>query len=461
MRHSCCAFLLLLSFLVFDAPYSYGNPTEHKSYLMQSTFNGEAVQVKLDNFLSVPNSNPGQSQDLFFAVESMRSFEFNSMNSRWNLGSRYSDLEGLQYWIRELNTEYSKDLPSIQSKFSASVGRFYYTDLKLDSLWGLGAIEPQFRGDPLNPIHQGLTGFSAQMSLGEVNFSVFVSPLGFPDTGVTFNVQDGQIVSNSPWFINAPTTVNFDGQVVNLNYNLNIGSRLDLLVNPSFLTGLSANVYDIDFTLNGGVVPSTQFFLEVDPKARVNENNVSFIEANVQPKLIPKSVLTLKAKKDFRLAKVWAEVFTENHQNIKNNNPEVYQSQISDNTFVSLGFDSKVSFKKMDFDFGFSYLNNTGNKPLNKNNVFRYSNYIFNNAIETHMKLSFFPTKLNVNFNLKYDLDESAFLASPRITYKNEDNIQFYAQYDLIGRPLNPDLNGFLSQQAGNDRLMVGLNYVF
>lgn len=466
MRHIFCAFLLLFYTVLAtaeDRSYLQLNSSlEHKSYLAQTFFSGEIVQVKLDNFLSVPNSDLSQTQDLFFAIESMRTFKFNAMTSRWNLGSRYSNLEGLQYWVRELNTQFSQKLPALQSQFGLSIGRMYFTDLKLDSLWGLGVVEPQFRGDPLNPIHQGLTGVSGWMDLGGVKFSIFASPLSFPDTGVTFNVKDGQVVSTSPWFSNAPTSVMKDGKELNLNYNLNIGSRLDILVNPSFLLGLDSKVYGIDFSMRGGLTPSTQFFLEVDSVGRVNpDNNTSYIEANIDPRLVPKTFFAIKAKKVLSFAKVWAEVFTENHQEIKNDNPDVFQSELRDNTYFSLGFDSILNLKKMKLNMGASYLKNTTSDVLNTNEMFRFSEYIFSDALESHLKLSFFPIKLVVDFNFKYDLAESAFLASPRITYQNEQKMQFYTQYDLMGRTQNLDSDGFLATQAGNDRLMVGLNYVF
>ncbi len=461
MRHILCAFLSIYLQTAWAEQTTYIQEIKHKSYLAQSNYSGEIAQVKLDNFLSVPNADLSQTQDLFLAIESMRTFKFNSMTSRWNLGSRYSDLEGLQYWVRELNTEFKTKMPTIDSQFGVSIGRMYFTDLKLDSLWGLGVVEPQFRGDPINPIHQGLTGLSAWMELGDIKFSVFASPVSFPDTGVSFNVNNGQITSNSPWFVNAPTTIAYDGQLVELNYNLEIGSRLDILVNPALLLGVDTNVYGVDLSLRGGLSPSTQFFLEVDPKAVVDNNNNSMIEAIVEPRLVPKTVFSIKAAKDFSFAKVWSEVFTENHSSVEISNPEIYQSEISNNTYYSLGFDSSVNYNNVKVDFGASYLRNLSRNVLNENNTFRFSDYIFANAFETHVQASLYPIKLIFNLNFKYDLDESAFLASPRITYQNENNLQFYTQYDLMGRPANIDPSGFIAQQSGNDRLMVGLNYVF
>jgi hypothetical protein len=438
------------------------NSAQVKSYLTQSEFMGEAAQVRLDNFISVSNSNPQQNQDLFIAIESIREFHFNAIDSKWNLGSRYSELEGFQYWLKELNTQYVKDIPDLDTTIGFRVGRFYQTNLKMDSIWGLGVVEPQFRGDPLNPLHQGLTGLSVWMDLGDVQFSLFASPLSFPDTGVSYNIQDGQVVSRSPWHTEAPTSVQYEGQKIDLSYNLDINNRFDLLSNPSVIAGVKSEVYGLNVSMNGGVVPSSQFFLEVAPKAMVDDNNQAFVQANVVPRLLPKAIFAVKFDKKVENTNLWGELFTERHQgSSKNNNPDLYQSEIYDNTFLAMGLDSIINFSRMDLNIGFSYLRNTSKNKLNQLNEFKFSNYIYNNAIETRLALKIYPSPLSVNFNFKYDLDESAFLASPRLTYRTKDQLQVYAQYDLIGRSNDVNVDGFLAQQAANDRFTVGLNYVF
>lgn len=483
MRHIFCAFFCILLTTYFDSKFALADMKSsnnqstnfksskfdrsninhlQKSYLTQDDYQGEAAQVRLDNFISVSNSNPQQNQDLFIAIESIRQFEFNAIKSEWNLGSRYSDLEGFQFWIKELKTEYVKNLPSLDTKVGFKLGRFYQTDLKIDSIWGLGVVESQFRGDPLTPLHQGLTGLSVWSDLGGVEFSLFASPLSLPDTGVAYNIQDGQLVSNSPWFTQAPTSVNYQGQDVNLSYNLDISNRLDLLVNPSILAGLKTKVYGLGFAVHGGLLPSNQFFLEVDPKARVNPQGEAFVEANVVPELLSKTVLAVKLDKQFKSTSLWAEYFSESHQLSNNSsNPDLYQSEVFDSTFIALGLDSKIRFKAMDLDYGFSYLRNPSRTKLNSFNEFQFGNYIYNNAFETRLALKFYPSRFTASFNFKYDLDESAFLASPRFTYRTQDNLQVYSQYDLIGRASDDNVQGFLAQQAANDRFTVGINYVF
>lgn len=447
----------------FDAKFASADiNTLRNSYLTQSEYSGEAAQVRLDNFISVSNANPEQNQDLFIAIESIRDFKFNALQSDWNLGARYSNLEGVQFWIKELKSEYIVDLPDLKTSVGFKVGRFYQTNLKMDSVWGLGVVESQFRGDPLTPLHQGLAGLSAWTKLGGVELTLFASPLSLPDTGVAYNIQDGQLISESPWFTQAPTSVVYQGQTVPLTYNLDISNRLDLLVNPSILAGLKTEVYGLNFEIHGGLLPSNQFFLEVEPKGRVNESGQSYIEANVVPELLPKTVLAMKVNKQFKSTQLWGEYYTESHQmKTGATNPDTYQSEIYDHTFIAVGLDSKVRFKSLDFDYGFSYLRNPSQSKLNSLNEFLFGSYIYNNALETRMALTYFPNQITASFNFKYDLDESAFLASPRVTYKTEDSVQVYAQYDLIGRSSDTNVQGFLAQQAANDRFSVGINYVF
>lgn len=465
MKRFLSSFLRILFLTLFGLKFAYADPFQklQTSYLTQKTLSGEAAQVRLDNFISISNSNPEQNQDLFIALESVRDFEFNAITSNWNLGSRYSNLEGFQLWVKEFKTQYTSSLPQLDTKFGFKAGRFYQTNLKIDSIWGLGAIEPQFRGDPLIPLHQGLTGVSGWADLGGVKFSLFASPLSFPDTGIAYEIVDGEVVSNSPWFIQAPTTVIFQGQEVPLSYDLNITSRFDLLLNTTLIGSVQAKVYGWNFELHGGVMPSSQFFLEVDPRGRFNSSSgQSFVEANVVPRLVPKSILALKLNKKYEDTTVWAEAYSEEHQGIADNSDEdIYQSVIYDHSFVALGFDSRLKFLQMDLDFGVSYLRNPSRTLLNQFNRFDFANYIFRNAFETRLALALYPSHFNMSFNFKYDLDESSFLASPRLTYKTKDNIEVYSQYDLVGRSNSDNISGFLAEQAANDRFTVGLNYVF
>lgn len=463
MRHTYCAFFYIIMSLVFSLKTAKAELTlKHESFLTNTYYLGESAQVRLDNFVSLSNSNLQKNQDLFLSLESIREFEFNSIYSKWNLGSRYSDLEGLQIWVRELNTQYQIDLPNLETKIGFRAGRFYHTNLKMDSIWGLGVVEPQFRGDPLVPIHQGLTGLSVWTDLGDVQFSLFASPINFPDTGISYNIQNGEVVSNSPWFTPTPTSVVYQGQDIRLNYNLDINNIMDLLLAPSVVAGVKTEVYGLNVAMYGGLLPSNQFFLEVDPKARLNDRDEVIVEAHVLPRLLPKTFFAMKLDKTVDKTNFWGEIYTENHRDTqKNAIPDFYQSEIYNHSYVALGMDTKFHIENLDLKVGASWLKNMSQIKLNSLNEFQFGNYIFHNAFETRLALQIHPSRFDLSFNFKYDLDESAFLASPRITYKTKDNIQIYSQYDLLGRSKSMDFNGFLAQQAANDRFTVGLNYVF
>ena len=429
----------------------------------------EVVGTYLDNFISLTRSNFQNNQDLFLLAESKRRFKFNAIKSYWHLGGRYSNLEGVQIWVKELYSSFSKKIDELNTQWGVQVGRFYWSDLRLDSFWGLGLVDPHFRGDPLTPLHQGLIGMNFWAQLGEVKLSLFGSPIGIPDTGPSFSIKNGRIISSSPWFFEAPAHVFFSGNKIDLNYNsVFSGDRLDILLNPSLLGKMVVKDKKFEFQFLGGYAPSNQFFLKIHPKAKVNDFGKAFIEANVDTQLLTKSIISASIKRDFKLTSLWGEFYSEkvNTQDLfeAGHSKDYFFSKVFDQEFFGVGADFKFNWVSNDLKASISYLKSINRKEKVFVNSFDFSNYVFLDAVST--SLNFYNHYLGVQFkfDFKYDLIDDSFLLSPRVSYLKDKNVKLFAQFDLLGSAIGsvvgfPKGSGFLSRHLGNDRISIGVTY--
>ena len=438
------------------------------------TFNYESTDTEVvgtyfDNFISLTRSNFQNNEDLFLFAESKRRFKFNSIKSYWHLGGRYSNLEGVQLWVKNFCSSFSKKIDELNTQWGVQVGRFYWSDLRLDSFWGLGLVEPHFRGDPLAPLRQGLTGMNFWAQLGEVKLSLFGSPIGIPDIGPSFSIKNGRIISSSPWFVGAPAHVFFLGNKIDLNYNSDFsGDRLDILLNPSLLGKMVVKDEKFAVQILGGYVPSNQFFLKIHPKAKVNDFGNAFIEANVDTQLLTKSIMSASVKKDFKHISLWSEFYSEkvDTQDLfeVGHSKDYFFSKVFDQEFFGAGADFKFNWVSNDLKASISYLKSMNREEKVFVNSFNFSNYVFLDAVST--SLDFYNYYLGVQFKLdfKYDLMDDSFLLSPRVSYLKDKDVKLFAQFDLLGSAIGSAIgfskgSGFLSRQLGNDRISIGVAY--
>ncbi len=118
-----------------------------------------------------------------------------------------------------------------------SYGRRLHQWSQLEEAWDLGFFQPQFRWNSLDPSAQGLVGiFLDNQELNRsasapqnLRWTLFGSPLFIPDQGPGYELKQGQFEASNPWFNPPPQNVEFNGQVVPIDYNVHIPQTNDVL----------------------------------------------------------------------------------------------------------------------------------------------------------------------------------------------------------------------------------------
>lgn len=118
-----------------------------------------------------------------------------------------------------------------------SYGRRLHAWSQLEEAWDLGFFQPQFRWNSIDPSAQGLVGifldnqeFNSSLSSPQnLRWTLFGSPLFVPDQGPGYELKQGQFEASNPWFSPPPQNVEFNGQIVPIDYSVHIPQTNEVL----------------------------------------------------------------------------------------------------------------------------------------------------------------------------------------------------------------------------------------
>lgn len=459
MSHTIWGFLIIaIGLPLFNVP-AYGQAFQSLLLKTDNQVSGETLELRLDNFVSSPSNVISSDQDLLFSAHSIRGGDWGTAQYKWDLGGRYSRYESFQLWVRE--SYLSGQVSFFDSLAELSLGRKYFSKLDIDSVWNLGAMESQFRGDPFDPVHQGLTGiFFDVFPSDQLKFKFFISAVSFPDLGTSFDVKNGQVSSSSPWFVSAPTEVSLNGNEIPLTYDLDISNQYEKLFRLSAMMGMEWNDDDLFINVNAGVLPSRRWTLNVRPKGQVVGGTTQVL-ASVNPEMLNRVVGSVSFKKklgaDYTLS---GEYFAENY--IEDITDKAIDDDMQSNTrqssFAHLGLSKEnMRWGKVLLKTDFAYLRRLSTSFLQVINDFEYSDYNFDNAASVQVTAAYMPWNLQFQFKAFYDFSYDSILVSPRLQVQTQKDLMLYTRFDLVGS--ESDESSFLGNQRANDRFIFGITY--
>lgn len=114
----------------------------------------------------------------------------------------------------------------------------------LDDHWKLGAYQPVYRMDPLNPSSQGLTGLFLGFKGEGWNVEFFGTPVFTPDQGAPVETVNGRFVKKDPWIFYPPPEINVNGVLTPATYEIDRPSIQEVVSNKGF--GVKAQVGQTD-----------------------------------------------------------------------------------------------------------------------------------------------------------------------------------------------------------------------
>lgn len=189
------------------------------------------VQFFNDTFLSPAFEATQQNQYQFLGLKLKNAEEDEGL---FQLDSEGAFAAGAPLMSYTKVNELFFQIPAGQGQ-KLELGRHKVNWSELDTRWNFGVWQPIFKWNPLSPESQGLTGlfWNYENSWSELTF--FASPVYLPNQGPSFEINDqGEFVRGHPWFRRPPSYIRVLDEVSKVEYNFEKPSESSVVAQSSY-----------------------------------------------------------------------------------------------------------------------------------------------------------------------------------------------------------------------------------
>lgn len=344
----------------------------------------------------------------------------------------------------------------------------------LDSFWELGTWQPQYRWDYLRPEEQGLVGLFFELPTNSFRLLLFASPLYVPESGASYRLRNGKLVSNSPWFFEPTESILINeataASPADVQYTPNIPPIEEIIRKGSFGASIEAGARSAGFWGRGSYIykPRNQLALPFTGKLELSGSG-SFVDVQIYPKVPFHHLASLdfgfKGEKfSLWLANLYDKPIEEEYP--------LYNYQVLYPTFLSSpGIEfSDTRSNGTSYGMVVSYLSKNGDEPrefgkdVNDANPTFGIPYNFTNAARAAIRFSFplnGELRSSWSFAYTYNIDDSATWLKFVSEWTFTEKFRAAFEADLIGSTAPRTDNHFLSRYRGNDRIIASGTMVF
>ena len=345
---------------------------------------------------------------------------------------------------------------------------------KADELWRIGMWQPRFTDDQIERENAGFTGLFLKTGNERAHFLFFASPIWVPDQQASFAVKDQKFVSKNPWFKPPTTVVNLQGVETDVRYKFHRPEELDVVQHAMVATQFEYRPSQGSFArVSATYKPINQLLIgfplelhEVVPEPR-------YATIEVETRVLYQQMVTAEAGvQDMNRWTAWASLSSD--RPVRDNPPSEWTTQeVSSAVIGSIyaGRDLRGSGSFASHVFA-SYLRVDGGNAPDRGEIlgtksFFEPRYIFQDAIQLGARhsLNLFTSKwlARLGGSVTYDFGQhgiltSFSLAQPLSKYWSASaSADFIGLVDRSGRKQD----GFTSTYRANDRVSIGVQYVY
>lgn len=352
-----------------------------------------------------------------------------------------------------------------------AVGRKKLNWNQLDEDFDLGLYQPLFKWNALEPVSQGLTGVFLNLENQDGGprwgVTLFGSPLFIPDQGPGYEIKGGQFERSNPYFQAVPSRAMINGQMVNVNYNVQKPETQDVVFNRSF-----AGRIFVGSETDGGFAqgsfankPSNQLALGFD--GYVFSNGVEDVtKIDILPTVSYHTLTSVDLKYSTRHFEIGASGIQESPEDPTFKGDWTYTT--FDRSTLFSGF---VGTKFYGFDMKMAYLTVNGGESVasgkfaNQSDKFLPQRYPFRNAGLATLNYNYRIKKFqNLSLSTRYLQGERSEFAlwTSHLNYQWEERWSMYAQSQLVAVQDNQDgRKTAFWPYVNNDSMAAGVVYVF
>lgn len=369
------------------------------------------------------------------------------------------------------NAQFEKGIVRGQNQFlRVGIGRKHLRWASIDDQWNLGLLNPRFRNDEIQPMQSGLVG--SWLRYGDERFSAefFASGLYIPERGASISTDNGNLRSDSPWFVEPPRELVFLDQSTPLKYYPQIPPASKIVQQPSLglatsallWHGASLKVFAIDKPLNQ---------LALSYSAYLDLSNLS-ATVELYPRVLRHTLVGAELSQTIAQSRIAISVIQEKLREVLQDLPRGSTEQIfAPANLFSIDLSQRATFSNaMNVELGAHALYIQKENDIDRGSFVEGDTvsifpdrFLFRSAMMFEFKLSI-PLALqrdSANFKVSYtrDLKYESEMMSLVSEYVLGKNYFFALQGDFLAAKKEQD--GFVGQFRSNDRVTGSLKYVF
>lgn len=211
-----------------------------------------------------------------------RNFTFNVQGR-----DEYASAEGWNYLsANELNVSYA-----VSDRTSFTVGRKIYQWSEWEGQWRQGLFQPRYLYNKLYPEIAGLTGVFADFGIQE--FKVTIGALlHHPDLGTHFFVRDHSFYSTNPWFNPPASNFVYNSRLQDIRYSIAQPSAADVINNPGLAAKMEWRRENQLVRLSYAYKPMPQFLLGFASRNQVIiGSEADYMRVHIQPRVLYHKVI--------------------------------------------------------------------------------------------------------------------------------------------------------------------------
>lgn len=356
--------------------------------------------------------------------------------------------------------------------YELGLGRLPKIWSQADEHWRLGVWQPRFMDDPLTRETAGLTGAFLQLRSQHVRFLAFASPIFIPETGPAFQINRGTFQSQNPWFRPPTHMISLRDTPTHVYFDLDRPSTWELMDHGGGAAQIEVRPRPTRFArVSTAYKPINQLLFGFPLEFHLQDPN--FASVTVVPRVLYHQVTTAEigVQQEGGLT-TWLSV-TQEHPYRDDPPPEWTTQEIRDATLGSayLGYDVRGEGEFASHLF-LSYMKVQGGVTKDKGQFtgstsFFEPRYLFTDSVQVGARhgapwlSSRWLTRLESAFT--YDLAQHGIIFSSAIVQKLTQAWKVRLEFDLIGLAdqSGSQQTGFMSSYRANDRVSLGVEYVF
>lgn len=379
---------------------------------------------------------------------------------KWDIETEYSASE---------NWNYFRPHEGYVSYGDFSFGRKKLTWSQWDEAWGQSLVQSRFMDDKLHNSQAGLIGFSYDHEWKYLTLHVVYSPIYIPEMGPHYWLGDQKFVSQNPWFNPPRSTAPFSGSPTNINYSVNEPNDFNIVNRSGGGFILEWKPSESTFSrFSEAFVPMSQILFGFPFQYDLQTGS---LDVNLTPRFLYHNV----ADYDLIVSREKSEfgVSVSDDLPIQDNlydNP-TWEVQNTTNAIIASGYYTQYLDDRKSANLTGSLLRVWGGDlpdrgPVSYAETLFERRYQFTEAASLGIRKRWHAQSVpgvESGMKLIYDRLENGIVYSGDFTAYLQRALAISFAYDyfaiLPGSPQMPD--GFIDVYRGNDRLSLGVRYVF